>query len=373
MNILILGNGFDLAHGLKTKYSDFLNYCCNQFHKFPTYKPTDKYYNNLWIRHFINVQQKMGDTWIDLEKEIFKVIQHISQLPIINSSNYQRIFNMNYDDGIFNFYNFTKYLIEPMGSTSAEKGYLKCDPYNEIQLKLYFKTPRGVVNFLYDQLREFTKLFENYLINEVLNHIESESKYKLSLKSIGVTEGSKDVHILNFNYTDTCERFYKAKFSGYCDINIKPVYVHGKVENNNNECNLILGTQSFDKLPPYTMPMDFNVFKKHNQRHKYGTIEPYQDLLRRIKKSKSMPVFHVIGHSLDNTDENILKHILLINSNSKINIYYHNEETQERLMNKINDIIGEEEVMEKVMFTYQHDPKRGILIPQEELTFTTNS
>ena len=27
MNILIIGNGFDLAHGLKTSYRDFLNYC----------------------------------------------------------------------------------------------------------------------------------------------------------------------------------------------------------------------------------------------------------------------------------------------------------------------------------------------------------
>ena len=70
---------------------------------------------------------------------------------------------------------------------------------------------------------------------------------------------------------------------------------------------------------------------------------------------------------LDDTDEKILKHILLANPISKINIYYHNEEAQERLMNKINSIIGEEEVMEKVIFTYQHDLKRGILIPQEEM------
>ena len=27
MNILILGNGFDLAHDLKTTYINFLNYC----------------------------------------------------------------------------------------------------------------------------------------------------------------------------------------------------------------------------------------------------------------------------------------------------------------------------------------------------------
>ena len=27
MNILVIGNGFDLAHGLPTKYGDFLDFC----------------------------------------------------------------------------------------------------------------------------------------------------------------------------------------------------------------------------------------------------------------------------------------------------------------------------------------------------------
>ena len=27
MNILVIGNGFDLAHGLQTTYKDFLNFC----------------------------------------------------------------------------------------------------------------------------------------------------------------------------------------------------------------------------------------------------------------------------------------------------------------------------------------------------------
>lgn len=47
-----------------------------------------------------------------------------------------------------------------------------------------------------------------------------------------------------------------------------------------------------------------------------------------------------------------------------INIYYHNEEAQERLINNITDIIGEDEVMTKVQLRYQHDKERGILIPQ---------
>jgi hypothetical protein len=31
MDILILGNGFDLAHGLNTRYVDFLDYCAKQY------------------------------------------------------------------------------------------------------------------------------------------------------------------------------------------------------------------------------------------------------------------------------------------------------------------------------------------------------
>lgn len=30
-NLILIGNGFDLAHGLSTAYSDFRQYICDQF------------------------------------------------------------------------------------------------------------------------------------------------------------------------------------------------------------------------------------------------------------------------------------------------------------------------------------------------------
>ena len=167
--------------------------------------------------------------------------------------------------------------------------------------------------------------------------------------------------MLSFNYTDICERFYGQNL-GYHQATIKPIYVHGKI-NDSKECNLVLGTRSFnrDKEDKY-LPIDLNIFQKHNQRHRYGTIEAYQDLLNNLKlPSETRPVFYVIGHSLDKTDHNILKHVFLANKNAVINIYYHDEEAQERLINNITDIIGEEEVMSKVRLIYQHDEKRGLL------------
>ena len=84
MDILIIGNGFDLAHGLKTSYKDFLDFCKEQSR---TSTPVDYFdykhclATNLWLKHFINRQKKLGDTWIDLEKEIYKVVQLINKHP----------------------------------------------------------------------------------------------------------------------------------------------------------------------------------------------------------------------------------------------------------------------------------------------------
>lgn len=65
LDILIIGNGFDLAHGLKTSYKDFLEFCELQIKN-----ENSEYYNlcaiNLWLKHFITRQQDLGNTWIDL-------------------------------------------------------------------------------------------------------------------------------------------------------------------------------------------------------------------------------------------------------------------------------------------------------------------
>ena len=235
----------------------------------------------------------------------------------------------------------------------GKQGYIISNPNLE-NYKIYFKTSKGLINFLYDQLREFTYAFEHYLDKIVLSNLDTKYKYTLSLQS-----GCKSLSVLSFNYTDTCERLYRK------DFDIKPYYVHGKINCNNDTCKLVLGTHSFEnkpqnKNPRSAIPYGFNVFRKHNQRHKYGTIEAYQKLLDELPKS-GQPIFHVIGHSLDETDKKILKHLFITNKNAIINIYYHDEEAQENYINNITDIIGEKEVMTRVRLIYQHDKTRGIL------------
>ena len=349
MDILILGNGFDIAHGLKTKYSDFLAYCRQKYidNQGEDIAKSDNFViNNIWAKHFLN-KTLAGDKWIDLEKEIYNVIVKLSALPylkgVVSNKKYEEtLFVLSKSHLRFNFDEVGRFFVEPSTYISGN---------------CYIVEAKDFIDFLYSQLRDFVEEFQKYLIEEEKEKITDAPKYNLRINT-------KCASLLNFNYTDTCEQLYKINFN-FNDYRIKTkaVYVHGRI-NNEGSCNLVLGTHSFDNEQ---IPVAFNIFKKHHQRHRYGTIEPYQELLKELKHPSKIytPTFHIIGHSLDETDHSILKHILQARKEAVIKIYYHDEEALARMQNNIDLIIGEEEVMEKVRFIKQDASIYGILIPQE--------
>ena len=354
MDIVILGNGFDLAHGLKTKYGHFLEYCKE---KYPTTKNVgvdnskNFLFENIWVKHFLNKTLE-GDKWIDLENEIYNVIVNLNKLSYFkNNASYEKYSNM-----VFR----------------VSKDYMN---FNFDEIKRHFENPESVfarncyninvkdfISFLYEQLRDFVDEFEKYLIEEI-NTKEISKRYIFPIKKQG------HLRIISFNYTNTFERLYDSK-SIYADDKPKYVYIHGKICDSNNS-ELVLGTKTFDNEQVF---VEFNIFKKHNQRHRYGTIDSYQELLKELKDKRKIikPTFHVIGHSLDNADHNILRHIFRAKEDSIIKIYYHNQEALKRMQDNIDLIIGEDEVIEKVKFIKQDDLKRGILIPQEEPVLVEN-
>lgn len=371
MNILILGNGFDLAHDLKTTYINFLNYCIEKNSKrligMINYGTT--FIDNIWLRHFITTCNNYGKNWIDLEEEIYRVVLSLNKtLKDMSGGDVEVIFPLTFsiqkDILNFDFNQIIDYLKTCNNRIETdEKKFTTIETNDFSHLYFYIDNYQGFINFIYDQLRAFVELFEKYLDKTVMSEIDSEPKYQLSLLQESKPNIMKFLYVLNFNYTDTLTRLYEQAMDSRQKKSIRNFYVHGKINSN----NMILGTQFYNNKNIDISP-EFNVFRKHNQRHKYNTIEEYQNLLHLIKSpnDNTRRVFHVVGHSLDKSDAVILKHIFLAHQDSIINIYYHNEETQEKLINNITEIIGEEEVMAKVRFINQHDSKRGILIPVEE-------
>lgn len=77
MNILILGNGFDLAHGLPTKYGDFIVAVMEKtdFYNFVVEDPhfSKKFFNcvqNSMVFKFMKNQLQSNNGWIDFENEL---------------------------------------------------------------------------------------------------------------------------------------------------------------------------------------------------------------------------------------------------------------------------------------------------------------
>ena len=110
MNILVIGNGFDLAHGLPTKYGDFLG-MIQRFKSIinepnimkaggldniekPIYAFLDRFIfeegalrvefnglieDNFWIEYFLENPMYQKENWIDFESEISKVIKQLNE------------------------------------------------------------------------------------------------------------------------------------------------------------------------------------------------------------------------------------------------------------------------------------------------------
>lgn len=376
MDILIIGNGFDLAHDLETSYCNFLDFRNNQEFKdkrenFPLYDNCLRC--NLWMQHFLNNKDNLnGDKWIDLEEEIFNVIKLLNNFSFeryfSDSSNYF-IYMLGLNSLSFNFKNIRESIqreesthyqlrqyINPEMVTKKGYSLILSKPYSDT-FCVYIKDFKSFINFLYDQLREFTEAFQEYLIKYVLQGMKKE-KYELVLKNNKQRRTDCRFYLLNFNYTNICQKLY-GESEYQKGFKIETINLHGDINNIGN-CNLVLGSKTFSDYGQNINP-EYNVFQKHNQRHKYGTIELYQDFyLYGLSKTQTRINFHVVGHSLDETDKRLLKHIFDSKKDSIIYIYYHTEEAHQRLINNITNIISEDEVTARVRFIKQDDAQRGI-------------
>ena len=371
IDILIIGNGFDLAHDLETRYKDFLDFCF--------YSKDTKYVSfrevNFWFKHFYTRKDYLGDTWIDLEEEIFLVIKSIKSyyrtedMKII-LTDFPLEYHFIKDNSNMDLANLNGYMRKPANPFAVDKcGYAIYPDIKSSCANAYIASYNGFINFLYEQLREFTKMFEQYLQKEVIDGIDKSKKYRLVLDSRRINDGLKD-WVVSFNYTNTIEILYNGE-----KLRHPPVYIHGAI-NKERSCNLVLGTKSFENLTSdgkLDIPYEFNIFKKYTQRHQYRTVIEFQNLLRELDKQKSATekagndlsdflAYHIIGHSLNETDHDILRHLLNAVEKAPIYIYYYdNEEAHKKLIDNITHILDESSATRRVLFIKQHDEKNGIL------------
>lgn len=369
MNILLIGNGFDLAHGLPTKYTDFLDFVSSMKKLIIDYKKTNdnnlhrkdhfnnlSFYiksriyrnfeyakldndyknhidlwdeiisNNIWIEYFLKNRKNIKTNWIDFEKEILFVIDRLDQfindnLDIINSVFFEE--NVKYDDSTRNL----KILL---------------DTYKNKFWKLTDTTKFNIYSFITELEKDLEKLIftlELYISN-FINKI-TVTVYSKEIKQLQID------WLISFNYSNTFERVY---------INLNTInhiecdYVHGKaISHSKYEDNeLVLGINEYLSDEEKNKNIRFIRFKKFFQRIHKNTGCLYKNWIDKINNSdnKQTHNLYIFGHSLDDTDRDILRELIL-NEHIVTTIYYHNKEAYAQQIANLVKVIGQDELISK--------------------------
>lgn len=373
MNILLIGNGFDLAHHLPTTYKDFLNFLerihpknvvhhkqlndsieeliSNAINKAVLERMRNLYINNLWYHYFLQ-RNNISPNWCDFENEIEYITNELQvtkkflskkrreasgRLPFTEKPFLKIAISAFYFDvwqrkkDTLMFYMPYSELNEMPQTAFLTYGTNYTD--NDLAYKIQNKSSGTIafehlLNFIIKQLNEFTKCFELYLTIFVK---------KLNIPKIKFIDDilkTPNINIISFNYTNTI-----SKYITISDNNIS--FIHGKATDNEHN-NLVLG---IDEKENQTDPQ-FMRFKKYFQRYEKGCDNKYYKWIKETNYQHSVfnPPTHtllIIGHSLTLSDREILYKLITINE-MKTSIYYHSEESKIELMQNLAAILGQE-------------------------------
>ncbi|MDO3663436.1 AbiH family protein [Acinetobacter higginsii] len=327
MNILIIGNGFDLSHFLPTKYDHFMS-AMKEIERFEfstsdmnfddIYKEliisgdffiskTKELYNhknvilnkeqlnnfksrlinNTWYKYFLSHVNDIK-TWIDFEQKIEEALTHtVNAINIINEKHLtSESFNIyittkptNGNNYFFTNHQFTILsclnLINENNHSefaSPRTGKLNANYFKSEINDFYGFDSNKFLSFLENDLDEFIEIFNLYIeliIDKLTPHTEFQNE---DLKSIN--------KVFSFNYTNSFIKFYKKS--------LEVEHLHGKFGLNQN---IVLGisdlkNESLKNLRAYG-------FTKYHQKILKET--QYEFLNDSLKKNKRL---------LNNIEEN---------------------------------------------------------------------
>jgi hypothetical protein len=336
--LIILGNGFDLACGLKSRYYDFfssrlnenlveyLDYAADEFKK-------NMYFSNKWFPTLFGLREKnekygrkIGRIIHDdlgEEHEIYKIVEQ-SDLTFWDFVFYYSNFRKNDRDIVdYDWCDIENRMLEFLQTPEDLKDVPSIDNFNSLGsllcLHLAYYLPREdkvssqseAFNYLYEELRTFEKYFSRYIadISENLDYQREAIKILVNISGNNVQE-IKD-KIFSFNYTDP------FSFNPYSSRSLDIVNVHGKAATN----SILFGVDQESIIPESKA---FRFTKTFRQMTETRLDKNYEDII--LPKKDDIQEIAFFGHSLSKFDysyfQTIFDHYDLYNSAIRLVFYY---------------------------------------------------
>jgi len=321
--LILIGNGFDLAHGLKTRYTDFILWLLNNA---PIYSSTSesKLENliELVIPSFKNLKCESIAEFNQIKKqeriELRSRFQFIKDL--IEKSKYH-----NWVDVEAEYYFSLIGLYKRLEVQNIERH----DTITTDLIKL-----NSCFDSIKEKLEEYLLTIDNKLSEkdkEINNHF-SEDILKSLIQSKDNKSNSKAL-FLNFNYTSTVELYLKdLNLNNSCQIS----YIHGKLNDKSNP--VIFGNgNEMDTYYEKIERLNDNEFLRKFKSFEYFKTSNYQDFIRFID-SDEFDVY-IMGHSCGLSDGVMLHNVFEHPNCKSIKIYYYQiDENKNDFFEKTQDI-----------------------------------
>lgn len=306
--VLVLGNGFDIYHGLKTGYGDFIKYTQQEAQS----NPSSVCARNPFLQYFREVYEGNGN-WIDCELELERVIRSIiSILGACNRPGGNRII-------------IDTEVLTPIVQRVINhfKGYFTQE--ESVGITYYSVNERYIITgeifnknlFLEDLKADWDAVIETlhqFLREKLLNAtINVRSAQLKNLKNIS--------YVVTFNYTNL-----------YNLYGINPEFVfapHGTLDDLNS---MVFGMPDAEDIN-----LDYVYFKKYFQRLQKHTgllRLPDDDGTNETKDVRS----YFFGMSMGKADEYYIKRIIS-HCHQSVIYYYSQKDFEEKVINLI-DIYG---------------------------------
>lgn len=362
--LFIIGNGFDLAHGLPTSYNDFIddfwrniytNYNLeeykeivfikaiietkeviegsNNFDDFksklkshydrmrcnPFFNETEGilkinedtnleeevfYFKNYFFKQ-LNIKNSFQN-WVDIENEYYRELKNIVKMEKNEDARLKRVKKLN------NEFEQVKNLLETYLSENISQKY----DFNEFEdRKPYYDIHSIFKPSLTDS---------HYLNNERIKSFIKEFSFKEDIEEIAgcIKDGERKKYtsyLLSFNYTPTVGAYHyllsKEKNHKY-----QYNYIHGYIKDKSNPINFGFGDETDDDYKRIENLND-NEYLKNFKSFQYSQNANYNNLFTFIDSEKFQVC--VLGHSCGLSDRVLLNSIFEHKNCRSIKVFYH--------------------------------------------------
>lgn len=376
--ILILGNGFDIAMGRKTKYTDFIDFEKQlfsnpdeellEFLKVKNIK-IEKYRDNLYLRFINENKDGLGENWSNLEI----MISQLADAIMYFKENSNVLFKCTGPD----YYSLFDDVLEGASNYTAKRYIAKVfdDEFSENEIdsykkELFIENLNGLFIKHLDFLIELLEIYLSYLDSQDFKG----SNFQVKPTALDGIPNLKSSYVLNFNYTNTSGHLF-----GTSEENTH--FIHGQINLGRpiNQINtMVFGVEDKEDdvnsdLIPYQKYYQRVVKETGNQfevffNSNYFTVKKNIPCIGtntiKYKVSKNIIIF---GHSVDPLDKEIFQKCFELAKNGKYDyrfiFTYYDEAAKRSIIKNLAIILGKEKLIEltgkrNVVFVKSDDKDR---------------